>query len=332
MKKRVEWVDVGKYICIMFVMLSHLESSSEIIRKFYSPFFLNTFLFMSGYVFNRPDSFKTHIRKKIYGLFIPWFVFSNLNILLSSVVTLKGDRDWKHEVLWNAIQINGFGDGLWFIAALFVAFIPFYFVTGIKNRRVSITISFLMALLSSVYCTYFPGDILPWGTYALPWHLEYIFTAVFWMILGYYYKECYEDALSKYTNVAFMISVCIIYLLIVYFPVKIAQPGNIIFSFLKSLIGVTIIVLISKRIRSNRYIAYVGANTLVYFALHGKVYAVMEYILSRKASFFYDMCLNNALYSNLLSIALTILMSFILIVPAYCINRWVPWIIGRKKN
>ena len=37
---RVEWVDVAKYICIIFVMLSHLESATDILRVFYNPFFL----------------------------------------------------------------------------------------------------------------------------------------------------------------------------------------------------------------------------------------------------------------------------------------------------
>lgn len=64
-KKRIEWVDIGKYICIMFVMLSHLESTTEVLDKFYSPFFLTVFFFLSGYVYRQPSSFKEHMDKKI---------------------------------------------------------------------------------------------------------------------------------------------------------------------------------------------------------------------------------------------------------------------------
>lgn len=78
-RKRIEWVDIGKYICIMFVMLSHLQSGSEILTKFYLPFFLTVFFFLSGYVYREPVSFKEHFINKLKGLFIPWLIFSNLN-------------------------------------------------------------------------------------------------------------------------------------------------------------------------------------------------------------------------------------------------------------
>lgn len=68
---RIEWVDVGKYICIMFVMLTHLDSGSVILDKFFNPFFLTMFFFLSGYVYKQPQSFKEHIAKKTKGLLVP---------------------------------------------------------------------------------------------------------------------------------------------------------------------------------------------------------------------------------------------------------------------
>ncbi len=49
---RIEWIDIGKYICIMFVMLSHLQSGTENFAQFYRPFFLTAFFFIAGYVYN----------------------------------------------------------------------------------------------------------------------------------------------------------------------------------------------------------------------------------------------------------------------------------------
>ena len=34
-KKRIEWVDIVKYVCIIMVMLSHLETRTEVWRAFY---------------------------------------------------------------------------------------------------------------------------------------------------------------------------------------------------------------------------------------------------------------------------------------------------------
>ena len=41
--KRIEWLDVVRYICIIVVMLSHLQSNTNVLRIFYSPFFLSAF-------------------------------------------------------------------------------------------------------------------------------------------------------------------------------------------------------------------------------------------------------------------------------------------------
>lgn len=41
--KRIEWVDTVKYVCIIMVMLSHLESRTDIWSAFYTPFFFVCF-------------------------------------------------------------------------------------------------------------------------------------------------------------------------------------------------------------------------------------------------------------------------------------------------
>ena len=188
-KKRIEWVDIGKYICIMFVMLSHLESGSDVLDKFYYPFFLTVFFFLSGYVYRQLSSFKEHIVKKIKGLFVPWLIFSNFNILLSMVITLKGDRNFASEFIWNLLQIRGHGDGIWFVAALFVAFIPFYFIIKWNKPKLAVILAFALSLASVIYTHLLPEGTFPWGSAALPWHLEYMFQAMLWMVLGYYFKN-----------------------------------------------------------------------------------------------------------------------------------------------
>lgn len=62
--KRIEWVDIVKYICIIMVMLSHLETRTEIWKVFYSPFFLSAFFFSAGYVYKQRGDFKEFLYKK----------------------------------------------------------------------------------------------------------------------------------------------------------------------------------------------------------------------------------------------------------------------------
>ena len=126
--KRIEWVDIVKYVCIIMVMLSHLETRTEIWSVFYSPFFLSAFFFTAGYVYKQRGDFKEFLHKKIRQLFVPWLVFSIFDLALSQVISFNAHESFLEELKWNFFQIRGQGDQIWFVAALFVAFIPFYFL------------------------------------------------------------------------------------------------------------------------------------------------------------------------------------------------------------
>ena len=126
-KKRIEWVDIVKYVCIIMVMLSHLETRTEVWRAFYTPFFLTAFFFTAGYVYKPKGSFKEFMFKKFRQLFIPWLVFSVFDIMLSQMISFNAHESLLEELMRNFLQIRGQGDLIWFVAALFVAFVPFYF-------------------------------------------------------------------------------------------------------------------------------------------------------------------------------------------------------------
>ena len=124
---RIEWVDVVKYVCIIMVMLSHLETRTDIWSAFYTPFFLTAFFFTAGYVYKPKKNFKEFLYSKFRQLFVPWLVFSVFDIVLSQIFSFNAHGSLSEELKWNFLQIRGQGDQIWFVAALFVAFIPFYF-------------------------------------------------------------------------------------------------------------------------------------------------------------------------------------------------------------
>ena len=126
-KKIIEWVDIVKYVCIIMVMLSHLETRTEVWRAFYTPFFLTAFFFTAGYVYKPKGSFKEFMFKKFRQLFIPWLFFSVFDIVLSQMISFNAHESLIEELMRNFLQIRGQGDLIWFVAALFVAFVPFYF-------------------------------------------------------------------------------------------------------------------------------------------------------------------------------------------------------------
>ena len=133
--KRIAWLDIAKYICIMAVMLEHLESTTDELGCFFSPFFVLCFFAAAGYTHRACQPPKAFFVKKLRTLFVPWLIFSVFDIAVSQLVSFSAHESFANELLWNFLQIRGHGDQIWFVAALFVAFIPFYFFIELYEKR-----------------------------------------------------------------------------------------------------------------------------------------------------------------------------------------------------
>ncbi len=343
--KRIEWVDIVKYICIMWVILCHLEADTELLSVFYTPFFLNGFFFVSGYVYFHKTGFKPFFIKKIKGLFVPWLFFSLFNILFSQILSFNEHSSLIDELKWNFLQIRGLGDGIWFVAALFIAFIPFYFFVGLYEKSakqrtdniVFILIAFILSILSNLYEIFMNPELLPWGTVKLPWHTEYIFVAMFWMFLGYLFRKEYEKVYDENVKIVSAAAVFLVFLVMIYLPFLMGYKlqGNIfsiIYSYLTAFLGVFVLIYVSKHITPNRYLLYIGQNTLICFALHGKIFSILQVIIRKVSGTLYAAVLSNMFTSSIFAIAFTIVISLILIIPIYIINKWFPFLIGRKSR
>ena len=343
-KQRIQWPDTVKYVCIILVMLCHLEANTDIWGAFYSPFFLSAFFVVSGYVYEHKASFLKVLCKKIRQLLIPWLVFSVLNILLAQVLSFNKHESLLTELKWNFLQIRGRGDEIWFVAALFVAFIPFYFFIkwyegyAVKTHKsnthiVAILFAWILSLISVIYTKMMPAGALPWSSTSLPWHIEYVFQAMFYMVLGYIFRQQYEGEFDKYNTFLTRITVWAIYLLLVYIPyftnAKLPFIAKTVYDYISSITGITALVMTTKVVKSNRYVKYVGQNTLIYFALHGKLYSLVQTMLRRYVGGVYNAILDNVVISSVFALAFALVLSFLLIIPAYVTNRWFPWLLGR---
>ncbi|MBR5597728.1 MAG: acyltransferase family protein [Lachnospiraceae bacterium] len=342
-KKRVIWVDIAKFICIFCVMNSHLESKTKILFSFYVPFYLSLFFFCSGYVYRGNERFSVFFRKKVKQLFVPWLVFSNLNILLSQILSFNKHKALGEEVVWNLLQIRGKGDGLWFVAALFVAYLPFYFVILWLNKK-EVTVKRLcflvcvvwgLSCICDLYTRFSTLGLFRWGNNNLPWHMEYIFFAMFYMILGYLFRKKLEVQFDKLNTKKFCAGISIIYVVLV-LAFKHLFGNNpvteIVVNYVLQLMGISAVISISKFIKPNKYILYIGENTLLCFAFHGKIYSFMQTMLKKIAEDVYYYILNDIIYSTILSVVLTIVLSVILIIPIKITNKYFPNLIGRKRN
>ena len=106
---------------------------------------------------------------------------------------------------------------------------------------------------------------------------------------------------------------------------------DVIYDYILSFIGIATVIMIAKQVRSNRYINYVGQNTLIYFALHGKAYSLIQTVLKKVAGSVYVTVLGSTVLSSIFALLFALLLSVLLIIPALIINKWFPFIMGRKR-
>lgn len=112
------------------------------------------------------------------------------------MISFNAHESLLEELKWNFLQIRGQGDQIWFVAALFVAFIPFYFFIQCYEKQsqkmnggdshnciMAIILAWLLSLASILYTRLVPVSTFPWNTISLPWHIEYMFQAMFYMVL-----------------------------------------------------------------------------------------------------------------------------------------------------
>ena len=343
MKKRVYWVDVMKYICIMFVMYSHTDFDTNVMKGFYYNFYLFGFFFASGYVYKHKEGFKDFLIKKSRGLLIPWLLFGLANILIDQVASFDAKSSLSEDIKHMFLQVRGLDDKMWFLSALFVAFIPFYFFirkyeqSEKKNadKYKLIGISFALYLISNAYSYYMNPDLLPWKATGLPWHIEYMFVAMFFMVLGYLFKDWevnYDSIRSAVKIGVIVFNIGLICAAIVIGGVHENGITDIIYSLVAELSAIFGLVYICKLIKPNKYISYIGENTLICFGVHGKCFSVMQQIIKKISPSFYSNITSSTIYSILFGLVFVIVLSFVLIIPIYIINRWFPFMLGKPMT
>lgn len=324
MKARIDWIDVSRGIAFLMVIYSHLPMMDNQVMIFFSPVFLTTFFFISGYLFKSGQKFSVVLEHRLRTLLLPFLILGLLMLLMEQIVTFN-DKVPFSEGLRGLLLQNGENEILWFIAALFVYSVIFYWVDWICRTPTQLLLfSCCLFAINSIAVHWFD---MP----AVPWHLQSFGCACFYMALGKLYRM-YEERLDSMINGWILASCIIVYILFIFISQRyIGHFGSkwVIDSMLITLIGMAILITISKRyIHNSRFLLFVGANTLFYFAFHGKAYSLILFGINKTAPSLLE---NNPLATDLLvAFAVVLVDAMILIPPTKIVNRYCPQILGRN--
>lgn len=324
MNNRLEWVDHARGIAFLMVIYSHLQYRNDIVRVYFSPIFLTTFFFISGYLFNIKYSFIEIFEQRFRTLLIPFFFYGVINLLLSQILTFSKHPSMLAGLADFLIQVRGRNDGLWFIACLFICTFPFYFIV----KHIKLTKLFL----GSVGCLFVLNNMA--GLPSLPWHLQLICPAIFYMSLGYSYR-LYEDKfefINSRKMIFFTLLFYIIFTSLLYKitgrSVSFTSTKWVLDGWIITITGILLCILIAKNdCKVGQLLAFVGSNSLLYFALHGNVYPALQF-LTEKVLLFASIKHNPVLDLSI-GFVMMLLVAIILIIPIKLINKYLPWTTGK---
>lgn len=322
---RIPWIDVSRGLAFLMVIYSHIPQCDRSVMRFFSPVFLTTFFFVSGYLFKRGKSFSHILEQRIRTLLIPFIVLGLIMIFMSHILTFNPEISLSDQIEGLLFQ-NGKNQILWFIAALFVYSVLFYFVDylckSVKTLLIFSTFLFAVNCIT-MYCF----------NITTVWHIYAFGFACFYMALGSAYRE-YENIIDRHVR-WWMVLLCVVAYaaLILVSDKEISFSGSegILDSMILTVLGLIIVVGISKKyLHNSRLLLFVGANSLFYFAFHGKVYSLLL-TMGEKVSYstFHS---ENFWVNAVVAFSIVLLDAIILIPPSILVNKYLPQILGKKYN
>lgn len=305
------------------VIMSHLNWQLWYAR-FLSPVFLTGFFFVSGYTFNVKDSFRTFIAGKIRGLLLPILLWGTFNALLAHFV--EGKSLWDR-MLGLVIQAPGDWDDLWFVACLLAMELIYYLLISLFG-----SIKHLTSAVSVLCCI--GVAYMKFVDFPLPWHMVNVCMLMPFLHLGYIAKktDVGKRMLVCLRQAKTIMILCVLYVMIVFVKnnavdVHLLQYDSFALFFLAAILGIGVLVGIAQNLedysnsRIIKGLQFVGQNTLIYYALQSKPIRIilgLKTYLGMHGTFYIE----TFIYS--------IITSLILAIPAVIINKYFPFLVGKK--
>ena len=212
---------------------------------------------------------------------------------------------------------------MWFILSLYVYSIVFYLMCQIRNGKLK-HFPFILLMFLNWYLYYCVFDKT-----LCPWNLQWTGFACFYMYLGLVYRSNEE----RFDNF-FKFPICILlFLLYVGYIVTTnrscdfyGSPFLVDTCFLP-ISGVVLLIYMCKRL-DIEFLNFVGSNTLLYFALHGKVASLVNVIYR----FVFQWDVDGVLLYESILLAKTVMIALLLVPICQIVNMKFPFILGRFND
>lgn len=326
--QRLDWVDQVKGFTIFLVVYGH---NFPFVEKYIYSFHMPLFIMVAGFFHTKTSSFDS-IKKRFKSVVVPYFIWSlslytfwffisknygdSASLNLSSmknfigVFYAQGDRAYMDWCI-----------PLWFLPAIFITFLLFYFVKKINNTALYYIFLAIVILLGFAYSHYF--------TMNLPWSINIAMVALFFYAFGFHFFEKIMS-ISQKNAIFIMLTMGLFNFLFYNYNIKIdmyrAYFGNEFYFILNGISGSLFILFFFKAFPVFRFLEFIGKFSLTILAaqLVAMTFIKLMLLLIFHQTEFQFSEWERFLYS---------ILQIVLMIPGFfLINKYIPILNGGYKK
>lgn len=274
---RIEWIDLAKGICILIVVLYHIEY--DFFEKAISVA-LPLFFMISGLFYRQNESFAKFFINKTNKLLVPFLFFMiSTSILPHAIINHESSLPiffTYHEVIYNL--------PLWFLLCLYNISIIFYFVHRLISR-LSLKSQYVVILLVS-FLLGVMGMELGVLKIKLPFYLDTALSALPFYAFGWWLNS-HTIFLKSPSSKWDILVIILCALSVCYFVLPIGWLYNAFYTeslwvaYPCGILGSLLIFLITKHIKRIPLLSYWGRNTIIILCTHFPLITFLAPLLGR---------------------------------------------------
>ena len=291
-KKRIEYIDLMKGVCIIYVVFHHTVFlfGIDIVDKVVFNFFMPLYFFIAGIFFKPLSCFKEFLIHKTNRILIPYFFFSWVPYCALSFLFTT---NFTNPLFWLLAPIHTNNGVLWFLKSLFFAQILYYFFDKATRNKSILTHVIILAIITLInyyvcglyeeYVLSTRRSIIEHAFFTAVMMLPYLYAAHLTKIYGLLQKEWSRKQLGVFLILAIA---CAFLFAQKNVSLNVARFGDIYpFTYISALSSIGVVIILCKKIKRLPFVSYLGRYSLIVLGTHyayltilRKIYDFPEYI------------------------------------------------------
>ena len=287
-KRRIEYIDLSKGLCISLVLLFHINCFGTTLEAAAQHFRMPLYYFLSGIFFKEYEGILSFSIKKINKLIIPYLFFffiAYFTGILCYYLVFYEKGIIEEPFRWNMIfdiftklsqgENIGYNSPTWFLISLFEVNILFYLLRiNIRKDKILLLISFIIGINAIIF-----------DLNRLPYFFDRSLINLPFFAVGYYCRKLIlgSTKICKYWLLLFSV-VCFVILYCFSILPKDIRYSFYLYYFL-GLLGIAAMLSISRFLTRLPLISYIGRYSLIVLGFHTFLVGPMRYIYSSTSEF-----------------------------------------------